>query len=159
ADLSAWTKLFDSGPPQDQASLVAKLSDWQHDPALAGIRDAESLARFPPDEQREWQALWARVPELATVVPTSKEQGQKWRYTTEQPPDGWNLHDFIDTTWQEGVGGFGRNARTETVVRTEWKTDDIWLRHEFTMREGIPDILELRVIHDDDAEVYFNGVL
>src|SRR5262249_51162759 len=159
AELTAWSKLFDSGPPQDRASVVAKLSDWQHDTALAGIRDAAALAKLPPDEQREWQALWARVPELVTVIPTSKEPGQKWRYTTKQPPDGWQTADFNDDAWQEGIGGFGRHRGTEPVVRTEWKTHDIWLRREFTMREGTPDLLELRVIHDDDAEVYLNGTL
>ncbi len=92
SELTAWSKLFDSGPPQNRVYLVAELSDWQHDTALAGIRDAAALAKLPPEEQKEWQALWARVPELAMVVPTSKEQGQKWRYTTKQPPAGWQQH-------------------------------------------------------------------
>ena len=33
-------------------------------PDLAGIRDAAALAKLPADEQKEWQALWARVAEL-----------------------------------------------------------------------------------------------
>ncbi len=40
---------------------------------------------------------------------------------------------------RKASSGFGRNGGTKTVVRTEWKTDDIWLRREFTMQEGTPD--------------------
>jgi hypothetical protein len=43
-------------------------------------------------------------------------------------------------------------------VRTEWKTDDIWLRREFTLPEGKYSDLQLLLHHDDDVEVYINGV-
>ena len=44
-------------------------------------------------------------------------------------------------------------------MRTEWRTADIWLRREFTLPEGKWDKLELRLHHDEDAEVYVNGAL
>ena len=49
-------------------------------------------------------------------------------------------------------------------MRTEWRTDDIWLRRAFEVpaatvkaaREG--RALALRLHHDEDAEIYLNGV-
>ncbi len=144
------------GSPQD---VLAALSAWQQDADLAGVRDAAALAKLPGDERNEWQALWARVPDVRPVVPTSKEEGQKWRYTTAPPAEGWQKADFDDKQWQQGVGGFGTDKDPARGVRTEWKTDDIWLRREFTLPDGKWDGLVLLVNHDDDAEVYINGVL
>jgi tetratricopeptide (TPR) repeat protein len=158
AELTVWSKLFESGPPQDRPAIVQTLSNWQQDPDLAGIRDAAVLAKLPGDERKEWQALWARVPQVWTVVPTSKGEGQKWRYTTQQPAEGWQKADFDDKQWQQGVGVFGGRGQLPSV-RTEWNTADIWLRREFTLPEGKWEDLLLLLAHDDDAEVYVNGVL
>jgi tetratricopeptide (TPR) repeat protein len=64
ADLSAWGKLLASGPPQARPAIVAKLSGWKEDSALAGIRDAAALARLPADEQKACAKLWADVAAL-----------------------------------------------------------------------------------------------
>ena len=45
------------------------------------------------------------------------------------------------------------------MVRTEWKTDDIWLRRQFDWPNGKIATPELLVHHDEDVEVYINGVL
>ena len=46
-----------------------------------------------------------------------------------------------------------------SVVRTEWKTSDIWLRREFTLTAAKFNEVRLTMHHDEDAEVYLNGVL
>jgi serine/threonine protein kinase/formylglycine-generating enzyme required for sulfatase activity/WD40 repeat protein len=155
AELTAWTKLFESGP-QERANVVATLSAWQQDAELAGIRDAAALAKLPADERNEWQALWARVPDVRPVLPTSREVGQRWRYATTQPAEGWQKADFDDKHWQQGIGVFGTWGG---AVRTDWKADDIWLRREFTLPEGNWDDLLLLLNNDDEVEVYINGVL
>jgi tetratricopeptide (TPR) repeat protein len=149
AELTVWQELFESGPAEERPAILQTLMYWHQDTSLAGIRDATALAKLPADKQKQWQALWARVPELRTVVPTSKEQRQKWRYTTQQPAEGWQRADFDDKEWKQGTGGF---------VRTEGNTADIWLRREFTMLPGTWDDLLLLLAHDDDVEVYINGV-
>jgi tetratricopeptide (TPR) repeat protein len=159
AELTVWRNLFESGPPQDRPAIVQTLSNWRQDTDLAGIRDAAALAKLPAQERKAWRALWARVPELRTVVPASREKGRRWRYTTQQPAKGWHKADFDDKGWKQGIGGFGTMGTPGAFVRTEWKTADIWLRREFTMPEGKWDDLLLLLDHDDDAEVYINGVL
>src|SRR5262249_22212712 len=98
-------------------------------------------------------------PVTRVLVPTSQEQPQTWRYTTAAPPDGWAKPDFDDAKWQSGPGGFGTAGTPGAVVRTEWKTNDIWLRRAIELPEGRPANLRLLMHHDDDAEVYVNGVL
>jgi hypothetical protein len=101
----------------------------------------------------------SRVPEIKDIVATSQNKGQTWRYTFEKPGADWLKPHFDDKSWKEGPGGFGTKGTPGAVVRTEWKTDNIWLRREFTMPAGSLPGLSLSVHHDEDAEIYLNGVL
>jgi hypothetical protein len=101
----------------------------------------------------------SRVPEIKVVVPTSKEKGLTWRYTLAKPAEGWFKSDFDDKDWKEGLGGFGTKGTPGAVVRTEWKTDDIWVRRTFELPKVSTKGLSLLMHHDEDAEVYLNGVL
>ena len=96
---------------------------------------------------------------LSVLVPTSQAQGIPWRYTLQQPAAKWFQSDFSDASWTEGPGGFGTPKTPGAVVRTEWKTSNIWLRRTFDIPEGKIGHLELMVHHDEDVEIYINGVL
>ena len=98
-------------------------------------------------------------PIVKAVVPTSQKEGLPWRYTTDKPADDWMKKDFDDAKWQEGPGGFGTRGTPGAVVGTEWKTPDIWIRREVTLPDGKFTSLQFSVHHDEDAEVYVNGVL
>jgi hypothetical protein len=102
---------------------------------------------------------FAKVPEYKVVVPTSQDKGQTWRYTTTKPAEGWMKSDYKDADWKEGPGGFGTKGTPGAIVRTEWKSDDIWLRREVTLPDDPLNDPQLVVHHDEDVEVYFNGVL
>lgn len=101
----------------------------------------------------------SRLPQFRAVVPTSQEKGIHWHYTFDRAVDGWFKPDFNDAEWKQGPGGFGTKGTPGSVVRTEWKTADIWLRREFTVPEGKLVDPHLLLHHDDDTEVYINGVL
>lgn len=70
AELTNWSKLLASAAPQERLAPVRlntlqALSRWQHDRDLAGIRDAETLAKLPPEEQKAFTQLWA---DAATLI-------------------------------------------------------------------------------------------
>ena len=108
-------------------------------------------------------AGWAplpKPPKVVVLLPTAEEQSVVWRYTTQKPGSGWNTIDFDDRSWKEGPAGFGVPDTPGAKVRTLWNTSDIWIRRTFSLRSVPPlDSLRLRIHHDEDAEVYLNGVL
>jgi hypothetical protein len=99
----------------------------------------------------------ARV-EIREVVSTSRKEPQTWRYTFEAPPDAWTAPEFDASGWKEGPGGFGTKGTPGSVVRTEWKTGDIWIRRTFEFPAEKPAGLEFLVHHDEDVEIFVNGV-
>ena len=105
---------------------------------------------------------WAPLPVapvVTTVVPTSEKTGLTWSYTFDKPKAGWSDTAFDDSGWKTGPGGFGRAGSFGGEARTTWSTDDIWMRRTFTMPKGDLSNLQLYVTHDEDAEIYLNGVL
>jgi hypothetical protein len=101
---------------------------------------------------------FSQLPTWTVVVPTSERVGLSWRYTLKKPGKGWYRADFDDSGWKEGPGGFGTKGTPGAVVRTEWKTNNIWIRRPFDLPKGPTEGLHLRLHHDEDAEVYLNGV-
>ncbi|HET6246506.1 MAG TPA: glycoside hydrolase family 2 TIM barrel-domain containing protein [Tepidisphaeraceae bacterium] len=99
------------------------------------------------------------IPEPKVIVPTAAEQKSQWHYTEEKPADAWIKPDFDDAAWKQGPGGFGTTATPGAVVGTEWKSNDIWIRRPFDLPQGAVRDPQLLLHHDDDVEVYINGVL
>jgi hypothetical protein len=103
--------------------------------------------QFPPE------------PKQVVLSPTASQHvGATWRYTTSKPADDWMKPNFDAAAWKEGRAGFGTQGTPGSIIGTEWKTQDIWLRREFNVT-GKPRELRLLMCHDEDAEVYINGVL
>jgi hypothetical protein len=106
---------------------------------------------------------WAELPvppTVHTVVPTSQEEPQVWRYSFEKPPEGWQKPDFDASGWKEGPGGFGGGGPPGATIRTKWETPDIWIRREFTMPASTgTGELGLFVHHDEDMDLYLDGEL
>ena len=102
--------------------------------------------------------LYRSFPVTRALSPTSETAGVRWRYTTQTPPEGWHAAGFNDAAWLEGPAGFGEAGTRGATVRTVWEERDLWLRRTFTLGERGSEPY-LRVFHDEDAEVYLNGVL
>jgi len=102
---------------------------------------------------------FGKLPKVSTIIGTAKDKAYVWRFTFVKPTGDWFKPDFDVSAWKEGEAGFGTRGTPGAVVRTEWKTDDIWIRREFTLRDQKFDNLYLNLHHDEDAEVYLNGVL
>jgi len=98
------------------------------------------------------------VPQLKVVVPSARREAVSWRYTLEKPGADWFRPDFDDSGWKKGPAGFGTEGTPGAVVRTEWKGSDIWLRRTFSLPQTDTGNLYLQIHHDEDVEVYLNGV-
>ena len=101
----------------------------------------------------------SRIPVARSIVPTSQESGQHWRYSTDKPSGDWSAPAFDDIAWKEGPGVLGTANTPGAKVRTTWNTPDIWARRAFDLPEVNPAHLLLTVLHDEDAEIYLNGIL
>ena len=110
------------------------------------VADA-NRGKFPPE------------PKMTVLIQSSQQEGMPWRYSLERPNENWFKPEFDGAGWKEGLGGFGTTGTPGSVVRTEWKTGDIWLRREVTLPDFTLKDLRLVLHHDEDAEVYLNGVL
>ena len=98
---------------------------------------------------------------LTDVLPTSQKQAQTWRYATTSPASTWTNASFDDGAWSSGPGGFGTAGTPGAVVKTTWNTADIWLRRQFNPGAlTATDLADLvfSLHHDEDCEVYINGV-
>ncbi len=103
--------------------------------------------------------LYGAAPKASHLIATSEAEAQPWRFTTTEPGEAWEQPGFDDSGWTSGPGGFGEPSTPGSVVRTEWKTPDIWLRRAFTLDDADHEGLHVRVHHDEDTEIFINGVL
>lgn len=100
-----------------------------------------------------------RVPLARSVVADASQEPALWRYTFEPPPAEWVQPEFQTSGWNDGVSGFGTTVTPGSRVGTLWDRPDIWLRRTFVLRHEELGSLKLQVHHDEDAEIYINGVL
>lgn len=122
----------------------------KYDPGLLHAINARPAA-YETQPPRVRRITWNEL------VPTSEKTAQEWRFTTNQPAEGWFKPGFDDAAWQAGKGGFGTKSTPGSVIGTTWKTSDIWLRRHFRVEKAAVALAGLRIHHDEDAEVYVNG--
>jgi hypothetical protein len=143
-------------------------SDGMHArPVVGGLfikmLDEPELWKKWASRDKAHAANWAAAPtppKVTEVVPTSRQHGIEWRYTLDKPPADWTKPKFDDSQWRRGPGGFGTRGTPKAVVGTVWRTPDIWLRREATLPDNVDlEHLQLLVYHDEDVEVYIDGVL
>lgn len=104
-----------------------------------------------------WAAL-PMPPRMKTILAAADSKPQVWSYTTQNPGDGWTAPGFDASTWKSGPSGFGTVGTPSLAVGTTWNTADIWLRRTVTLPAGRLTAPQFRVYHDEDVEVYVNGV-
>ncbi len=141
------------------AAVYTQTSDVETEVNGLMTYDRAVLKLDPEPAASLHQTLYRPPPRIETVVPTSETKPQTWRYTVQAPADHWTKPEFDDSQWRSGPGMFGREGTPGVHVGTPWTTKDIWLRREFQLADVPPPNVYLRVYHDEDAEVYLNGVL
>lgn len=111
--------------------------------------------------------LYQTPPRVRTLVSHAgspvRDAAGSWRYTSDTPsPDSsgraWFEAAFDDSGWSKGLAGFGTKGTPGARIGTEWSSGEIWLRRNFTLDVTPKGKLALSIHHDEDADVYFNGV-
>jgi hypothetical protein len=100
---------------------------------------------------------WAPLPLPPKIGEVVVPCEQQWLYTTQKPAAAWAEPGFDATGWLRGQAGFG-SKDPGFVPRTPWRTDDIWLRREVTLPPSPHPDLRFVCYHDDDVEIYVNGI-
>ena len=106
-------------------------------------------------------ANWAPLPtapKAAYILATSQKTPTMWRYTTDTPPSDWAKPGFSDSAWKTGNAPFANGPPGGIPTGTPWKSSDIWLRRKVTLPAGDYKNLAFMVYHDEDVEIYVNGI-
>lgn len=99
---------------------------------------------------------------LEAVLPNSRDGSQSWSFTTTAPSPSWFEADFDDSAWSTAKGPFASDGTPDIAIGTPWTSSDIWLRKQFHVGPlSAKDLKSLvfNLYHDEDCEIYINGVL
>lgn len=105
---------------------------------------------------------WAPFPPqpiIKEIVATSRDKAASWKFSLDNPGERWFEIGFDDRHWKQGPAPFAAPNTPGIRVGTEWKTADIWLRRTFEWPQKVVGEPKLLVYHDEDAEIYLNGIL
>lgn len=91
------------------------------------------------------------------VIPMASGGAWEGLYTETSPGNSWMLPGYEPKGWKKGKAGFGTDGNPHTA--TPWLTDDIWVLRTFDWPAGeTPEGLFLKYSHDDNIEIYINGI-
>ncbi len=141
------------------AAVYTQITDVETE--LNGLLTYDRVLKCDPAQIARANRFEYPLPTYKEIVPTSEQTAQTWKYTFTAPPADWSKKTFDDGAWQSGAAGFGTEIPSKPRIGTAWTTPDIWLRRTFQLgnltAEQIGQLV-LRDLHDEDIEVYINGV-
>ena len=100
------------------------------------------------------------------IIPTARlKSTNTWKYLSTSEPlkdKKWTQFNFSDNEWSYGNAGFGNGGLQGANINTSWGTSHIYLRKYISfesLKTEDLDNLRIQVFHDEDCEIYINGVL
>lgn len=148
-------------------TATGKKSGFQARSVVGGVfipflKDKATWTKWASRDQTKF-GIYAPVeytpPPHDIIIAAADTQPANWKYTFEKPADSWSTESFDDSQWKTGQSGFGTRETPGAHVNTVWDTPDIWLRREIDLPADKIKNLQLWWHHDEDAEVFINGVL
>lgn len=102
-----------------------------------------------------YRFLGENAPSYHTILPVAEDARYTSRYTETEPSGtSWMKSTYDDKSWKSGSGAFGDNGN----AGNQWKSKDLWVRRKFTIGDLKRGKLLLKIHHDDNVEVYLNGI-
>lgn len=151
------------GSPGLAAAVYTQTTDVESE--VNGLLNYDRTIKLSPERiaganRKVYSETPPPPPIILPLLAASREQSAEWQYTTVKPGENWFAPNFAAADWQHGPAGFGTRQTPNTVVRTEWSTNDIWLRRTFELPASATFVNpHLTIHHDEDCEVYINGTL
>ncbi|XWW47213.1 DUF4965 domain-containing protein [Fibrella sp. USSR17] len=121
----------------------------------------QSLEGIVRVDGQTYQFLGGSPTLYTALLPTGEAKPYTAQYTLTDPGEGWQKLDYNAQGWKTGPGPFGDTPDSRTPwLSSRSDKNGIYIRREFTYDGKIdPSQLLLALSHDDDVEVYLNGVL
>ncbi len=114
----------------------------------------QSLTGFVKVDNTLYRFLGKEEKSYNVVLPASEDNDYSLKYTESIPTQGWQNIDFDETGWKTGSAPLGDD---NNLIKTLWKSDDLWARREFTLKDNKLQDVYLKLSHDDNIVVYLNG--
>jgi hypothetical protein len=92
------------------------------------------------------------------LKPAYLKDAQLFRYTTTAPADTFMQPAFDDANWTPAPAGIGDTADAGARIRTPLTFTEIWARTSFVLDEVPKGRLIVRMMYDEDTQVYVNNV-
>ncbi|WP_335966611.1 DUF4965 domain-containing protein [Galbibacter sp. PAP.153] len=114
----------------------------------------QSLIGMVKVDGETYRVLGDDAPSYKTIIPTGTENAYSAKITEENPGENWQKNNFNDTSWKSAPAPYGDGD----MANTKWTSDQIWYRRTFSLKSTDLGEIFLKLRHDDDVEVYINGI-
>lgn len=107
------------------------------------------------------QVLYSEDRDVPLVADArTSDRAPEWRYTMEDPGQGWQNPQFADAAWRKGKGLFGALPKPDenTPIASAWDTENLWMRLEFELPEGKWEDYRFLIRTTSVFEAHVNGV-
>lgn len=157
--IPSWAQQF-RPPAYPLITVDPYFSIWSFNDTLAAgptrhwTGKVNSLQGIIRVDGKSYYFLGQPIAQTRTVLALVGKTGS-WKYTFSSPAGNWYAPGFQDGSWQTARGAFSDGDDAPN----KWSTDNIWVRRTFQLKNTDFDKLMLNLHHDDNVEVYINGIL
>jgi hypothetical protein len=113
----------------------------------------QSLTGMVKVDGKVYRFMGEQEQEFLSALPASDEAAYSMKYVETKPAEGWEKQGFADNSWKTGAAPFG-----DGQAKTRWTSKDLWTRRTFNLDHTDFKNLNLKLMHDDNVEIYLNGV-